>query len=230
MSKTLSDYLYYEERDPDIKIYQGDCLEIMPLIQGGVDLVLTDPPYGINYGALLKGKGDGVGGSDDNGWKDYGCPDWDRERPKPEVFSMIRAVSKNQIIWGGNYFADLLPPSMGWLAWDKMQREFSLADFEMAWTSWRSAARCIQYPRAKAMQDHKQHPTQKALQVIIECILLSDKRIKRVTGTVLDPFLGSGTTLVACKELGRAGIGIEIDPKYCEIAKTRLKNTQRMML
>lgn len=109
------------------RIYQGDCLDFMrEWPDRHFDLVLTDPPYGIDYGGRLKGKGDGHGGADKNGWKDYGAPNWDKERPGREFFDEMRRVSKHQVIWGGNYFADMLPATMGWLVWDKGQREFFL--------------------------------------------------------------------------------------------------------
>ena len=102
----------------DACLYLGDCLEILPNLPKA-DACITDPPYGINYGKLMKGKGDGNGGLDKNRWKDYGDFDWDADRPSPDVFHAMLKASNTQIIWGGNYFADLLPPSMQWLVWDK---------------------------------------------------------------------------------------------------------------
>ena len=222
MAKNLKDYLYYEEKNPDLRIYLGDCLEIMPLLPK-VDLVVTDPPYGINMDAELhKKKGT-------FGYKDYGdSGNWDAAPPPLEIFKMIFEISKDQIIWGGNYFIDKLYPSMGWLVWDKGQRDFSLSDGELAWTSFDQALRIKTYARSKALQDGKRHPTQKSLTVMKWAI--QQCKYWDIPLTILDPFLGSGTTLVACKELNRNGIGIEINQKYCEIAKTRLQNTQRMML
>jgi DNA modification methylase len=131
----------------------------------------------------------------------------------------MRSASKHQIIWGGNYFTDYLPPTMHWLIWDKGQRDFSLADFEIAWGSQRRAARIIDYARAKAVRDGKQHPTQKPVEVMEWCL----QELPRQTHTILDPFMGSGTTLVACAKLGRRGIGIEIDPGYFDIACERVR-------
>lgn len=204
-------------------LYLGDCREILPTL-GKVDAVVTDPPYGIDYGAKLKGKGDGYGNSDKNGWRDYGAPDWDKERPKKEVFDLIRACSKEQIIWGGNYFADLLPPTMRWLVWDKGQRNFSLADVELAWTSQQKAARAFTYARAKALQDGKQHPTQKPIELMNWCIgFLPDAK------TILDPFMGSGTTGVAAVQMQRQFIGIEREEKYFNIACARIEEAQRQI-
>lgn len=206
------------------KIHLGDCLEFMrELPDKCVDLVLTDPPYGIDYGGQLKGKGDGKGGSDKYGWKSYNSPDWDKERPSYKVFKEIQRVSKNQIIWGGNYFADLLPPSQGWIFWDKGQREFSLADGELAWTSYDKALRAFDYPRAAALQDGKIHPTQKPLQLI----KFSAQYAKLEKGIVLDCFSGSGTTALACHDLGLDFICIEKDPDYHAASVKRLEEHQK---
>ena len=183
--------------------------------------MVTDPPYGIRADeASSKNKGK-------YGWKYHGETKWDRERPKPQVFLAMLAMSENLVIWGGNYFADLLPPSMGWLAWDKCQRNFSLADFEMAWTSKKGAARCIEHPRAHANAEEKNHPTQKPTYVMLKSIEYLEHGAKREFSEILDPFMGSGTTGVACMNLGRKFIGIEIEPKYFDIACERIENAQR---
>ena len=199
----------------DCTLYQGDCRDIMPTL-GRVDAVVTDPPYGIRADeAAAKNKGKW-------GWKDYGETQWDRDRPSQEIFEAILACSKEQVVWGGNYFTDFLPPSMRWLMWDKGQRDFSLADFEMAWTSQQKAARAFDYPRALALKDGKQHPTQKPVALMEWCLgFLPDAK------TILDPFMGSGTTLVACAKLGRRGIGIELDPHYFDIACRRVEEAYR---
>ena len=204
----MTDSLPYRRKEVigDAVLYLGDCREILPTL-GKVDAVVTDPPYGIR--------------ADENpvrGSKKHERKGWDRERPQREVFDAILACSKQQIVWGGNYFTDFLPPSMRWLMWDKGQREFSLADFEMAWTSQQKASRAFDYPRALALKDGKCHPTQKPLALMEWCLgFLPDAK------TILDPFMGSGTTLVACAKLGRRGVGIEIDPDYFEIACERIR-------
>lgn len=193
-----------------------DCLPFLrSLADKSVDAVIADPPYGIKADeAASKNNGKW-------GWKYYGETAWDKERPQQEVFSEILRVSKYQIIWGGNYFADLLPPSMGWLAWDKGQRNFSLADFELAWTSIQSAARFVSYSRGRANQEKREHPTQKPLQVMLWCLAWLDKYGKNIN-TVLDPFMGSGSTGVACMQYGKEFTGIEIDKKYYAIAERRI--------
>ena len=196
------------ERIGDATLYLGDCREILPTL-GHVDACVTDPPYGI--GAARE--------KPHNGWKDYGIAEWDLNRPDLDVFDALRKISGEQIIWGGNYFTDFLPPSMQWLVWDKGQRDFSLADFEMAWSSQNKAARAFSYARGKALLDGKEHPTQKPVEVMKWCL----QHLPSDCQTILDPFMGSGTTGVACSKLGRKFIGIEIEPKYFEIACRRIE-------
>ena len=123
------------------------------------------------------------------------------------------------MIWGGNYW--VLPPRMGWLVWDKGQRDFSLADVELAWTSQNRAARIFDMARSQALHESERvHPTQKPVALMRWCLgFVPDAR------TVLDPFMGSGTTLRAAKDLGRKAIGIEIEERYCEIAAKRMLQT-----
>jgi len=215
-------YVRKEELAEGVTLYQADMLELLPTL-GEFDACVTDPPYGIGADGLaaktamnrIAAQGKSKAG---RGWKFYGETSWDNLRPDFECFDLILKQSRVQIIWGGNYFTDFLPPSMQWLVWDKGQREFSLADFEMAWSSQRKAARAIDYPRAAALQDGKEHPTQKPVEVMKWCI----DQLPADVGNILDPFMGSGTTLRAAKDLGRRSIGIEIEEAYCEIAAKRL--------
>jgi DNA modification methylase len=196
-------------------LYLGDCMEILPTL-GKVDAVITDPPYGIDYGRS-------GGFSASHGWGPWReNVSWDAQRPDRAIFDAMLACSGFQIIWGGNYFTDYLPPSMQWLVWDKGQRGFSLADCEFAWSSQNKAARIFNYSRASARLDGKEHPTQKPLALMMWCL-----RFVPENCSVLDPFMGSGTTGVACMNLGRKFIGIEIEPKYFDIACERIENAQR---
>jgi DNA modification methylase len=208
------------EQIGDCTLYLGDCLEALwTLYKRDSDKfnLLTDPPYGIGADeAASKNNGKW-------GWKFHGNTAWDRERPTREVFDAMLRTSRTQIIWGGNYFTDYLSPTMHWLMWDKGQRNFSLADFEMAWGSQTRAARIFTYARAKALKDGKQHPTQKPVELMEWCI----GELPRDKLPILDPFMGSGTTLVACAKLGRRGIGIEIDPGYFDIACRRVEEAYR---
>ena len=119
---------------------------------------------------------------------------------------------------GGNYFTDWLPPSMKWLSWDKGQDNFSLADFELAWTNQNNACRRINYSRSLALKDVKEHYTQKPIEVMRWCIEQAGN-----PQSILDPFMGSGTTGVACAQLGRSFIGIEREPAYFDIACERIE-------
>lgn len=200
----------------DCTLYLGDCRKLLPLLPK-VDAVVTDPPYGIDYGRA-------GGFSASHGWGPWREQvSWDTARPAKEIFDVMRARSDYQVIGGGNYFTDYVPPSMQWFIWDKGQRAFSLADFEMAWSSQAKAARVVQYPRAKARLDGKQHPTQKPVEVLCWCIEQLPAKVK----TILDPFMGSGTTGVACVKLGRRFIGIEIEPKYFDIACRRIEEATK---
>ena len=186
------------------------------------ELLLTDPPYGIDYGGMLKGKGDGKGGADKNGWKSYDAPDWDKSKPESGVLQYFCEITENQIIWGGNYFTDDLPPTMGWLIWDKGQRGFSLADGEMAWTSFNNALRIKEYARALANREEKNHPTQKPIEIMNWCFEYADRHSKNEIKLVFDAYLGSGSTMVAAHQLNRKCYGMELDPKYCQVTIDRM--------
>jgi site-specific DNA-methyltransferase (adenine-specific) len=198
---------YYQ--DDYATIYCGDCREILPQLPR-VDLVLTDPPYGL--GDKLK--------SGDNGEWSKGfsvAPTWDASVVPSWLILQVIEKAEGSIIWGGNYYP--LPPVRGWLGWDKMQ-EHTSGHYELAWTNLDIPTRMFRKSRVEAYGGmDKQHPTQKPEGLLTWCIEKSPK-----AQTILDPFMGSGTTLVAAKQLGRKAIGIEIEEKYCEIAATRLRN------
>jgi DNA modification methylase len=198
---------YYEEAG--ITIYHGDCREILPQL-GQFDLLLTDPPYGIGA--------DTHAGPASSGWTQFASTGWDKEPVTKETIELCISAADKAVIWGGNYFH--LPPSMGWLVWNKGQRAFSLADGELAWTSERQALRIFDYSRGEALQDGKQHPTQKPLALMKWCI----GRMGAVCSLV-DAFMGSGTSLVAAKDLGLIATGIELEERYCEIAANRLRQS-----
>lgn len=198
----------------DCRLLLGDCLEIIPTL-GKVDAVVTDPPYGIGKDGQKRTTG-GHGGR-----KAYEFKGWDGRRPEAIVFAHIMAVSRDQIIWGGNYFADLLPKGEKWLIWDKGQR-INQSDCELAYTSLEGALRVFDLNRVALMMDGAQHPTQKPVELMKWCVgFVPDAE------TILDPFMGSGSTLVACAKLGRKCIGIEIDEGYFDIACKRIEEAYR---
>lgn len=202
--------------DELIELYNADSHKCGQ-VAGNFDLLLTDPPYGIGAdenAAKNKGKG---------GWKYYGDTNWDAQRPPPWAIEMLMATCRWHIIWGGNYFAAHLPPSMGWLVWNKGQRNFSLADGELAWTSFDRALRICDVSRAKALKDGKRHPTQKSLDVMEWSIGYAQRASKNRITTIFDPYAGAGTTLVAAKKLGLRAVGIEASADYCAATAERLR-------
>jgi len=179
------------------------------------DLAIVDPPYGI--GANKE--------KEHNGWKSYGVKEWDNEIPKKEYFDELKRVSKNQIVWGGNYMTEFLPPKMCWLLWDKGQRDFSLADGELAWTSFDKAMRIFTMPRATAMQDAKNnggkiHATQKPVK-LYEWLLMN---YAKEGDKILDTHLGSGSIAIACHNLKYDLTACELDKEYYNAAIKRLDN------
>ena len=214
----------------DATLYLGDCLEILPTL-GKVDCVLTDPPYGIGEAAgknSSRGKpfGSRVDGKNTRGTfikpTDYGDSEWDNQTV-PEFLPLIAGVPE-RVIFGGNYYD--LPPTPCWLIWDKENGRSDFADVEMAWTNIKGAARLKRFmwngmlrARGEARGDH---PTQKPVTVMEWCI----QQCKTSPVTILDPFMGGGTTGVACANLGRKFIGIEIDEKYFDIACERIEAAQ----
>lgn len=194
------------------------------------DLLLTDPPYGIDYGnQLIKGE-EFNEKTNKHGWRNFGNPGWDKAKPESGVLQYFCQITDNQIIWGGNYFTDDLRPTMGWLIWDKGQRGFSLADGEMAWTSFNNALRIKEYARAKANQEEKNHPTQKPQQIMNWCFEYADRHSKKEVNLLLDPYLGSGSTMVAAHQLKRRCYGLELEPKYCAVIIDRMRKLDSTLI
>jgi DNA modification methylase len=192
-----------------VTLYCGDMLEILPTL-GEFDACVTDPPYGIGeHGGRFRGrKGQNIRVLENLGW--------DNETPSDEAFRMILDLTEWQIIWGGNYFADKLPVSKGWLYWQKlMGGDFS--DGELAWTNRDKALR--EFTKCPKNQG-AEHPTQKPVDLMKWCIgLLPDS-----VGTIIDPYMGSGTTGVAAVQRAKAFYGIEREPKYFDIAVRRISD------
>ena len=195
---------YYQ--DDSVTIYNADCRQVLPFLPK-FDLLLTDPPYGIDAGNMNLG----VYASSrlERG-------DWDQVKPDCQTIDMVRSKGVMQIIWGGNYFS--LPPSRKFFVWDKtseMQGR-SFAESEIAWCNWDGVSRIFRYSPTRMKKIHK---TQKPLGLIQWCIQQAGDTVR----TILDPFMGSGTTLVAAKLEGRKVVGIELNEKYCEAAVKRLQ-------
>jgi DNA modification methylase len=203
-------------------LYLGDCAEILPLLPA-CDLMLTDPPYGI---------GEAAGKNKSRGKmavaRDYGNDAWDNEPPPAWVIELMRAKAKWQVFFGGNYYS--LPPATCWLVWDKENGDSDFADCELAWTNLPKAVRRLRWRWAGMLQQDmankelREHPTQKPVPVMRWALLQA-----QAAQTVCDPFMGSGTTGVACALEGRDFIGIEREPRYFEIACRRIDEAQRQV-
>jgi DNA modification methylase len=203
------------EQIGDARLYLGDCMEILPTLPK-VDAVITDPPYGIGI--------DGQKGSERrNGTqlrKAHEFMGWDSETPSIELFDALRACSKVQVIWGGNYFG--LPAARCWFVWDKAQKGLTMSDGELAYTNLDKPLRIFQLHRTHLWQEGPEHPTQKPLALMQWCIeQVGDALL------ILDPFMGSGTTGVAAVQMHRSFIGIEREPKYFDIACRRIEQAYK---
>ena len=202
---------YYDE--DGITIFHGDCREILPMLPK-VDLVLTDPPYGMSWnGKVTRGK-NGTGKSGPT--RHYGIPIVGDDAPfDPEPFLEFGKV----ILFGSNHFGNRLPKgtTLVWLKrYDTGFGSF-LSDAEIAWMKGGEGVYCFRDLSMQGESSERVHPTQKPLPLIRWCIGMAGD-----CATILDPFMGSGTTLRAAKDLGRKAIGIEIEERYCEIAVRRL--------
>jgi DNA modification methylase len=230
---------------PCCSVVQGDCLELMKQLptlvcecgadvsgEGGlyhcvgghknrraIDAIITDPPYGISADVNQEKRGGTQFGHALAPSRSYGiATGWDGSPCKPEALAEMRRIAPRLVIFGGNYFD--LPPSRCWLVWDKQNGANEYADCELAWTNLDRAVRRIYHQwhgMIREGNEERFHPTQKPERVMAWCIEQAGN-----SETILDPFCGSGTTLVAAKKLGRHFLGFEISPEYCAIARDRL--------
>tara|TARA_R110000822_G_scaffold62916_10_gene154875 strand:+ start:1819 stop:2508 length:690 start_codon:yes stop_codon:yes gene_type:complete len=203
------------ERIGDCELHLGDCREILPTL-GKVDAVVTDPPYGIGWKPRVTHQ--------DQTWVD---------EINFDITSFL--VGRYHLIWGGQYFADKLPQADGWLTWCKRPSLFGFANddrnyatTELAWRDWGKAKFMVHVwdggMRAGDADNRTFcHPSQKPIEVMEWCV----RQVPTDAHTILDPFMGSGTTGVACVKLGRKFIGIEIEPKYFDIACRRIEAAYR---
>lgn len=211
------------------QIILGDCLEeLRKLPDNCIDVVITDPPYGLGMDALSYHRRNKRYGNAKAFTTDYGNTNWDTSIPSQEIFDEIRRISKHQIIFGGNFFATSLPPSRCWLTWDKRTDDKynnNFADCELIYTSFNKPSRMIRFLWNGMIQgdmknkEKRYHPTQRP-QVVMRWII---EKYTHPNDLILDPFAGSGSTLLACKNLGRRYIGIENESRYVEIARARLE-------
>ena len=203
------------------EVYNMDCIEGMKQYPDNhFDLAIVDPPYGID-GAVEIGFGDTKSGRVNRPSK-WGQKQWDKERPTKAYFDELKRVSKNQIIFGGNYFADLLEPSRCWIVWDKMQR-VDQADAELAWTSFTNSVRVYQFHCSKLQgfqNPNRFHPTEKPIS-LYEWIL---GKYAKDGDLILDTHLGSQSSRIAANKAGLDFVGFEIDKEYFDNGNERYDN------
>lgn len=200
-------------------LYLGDCRDILPTLPK-VDAVITDPPYGIGEAAGKNASRTKLAVA-----KDFGNDSWDDEPISDDLIRMVREAGKWAVVFGGNYYA--MPAAKCWLVWDKENGDNDFADCELAWTNLPKAVRRIRYMWNGMLRANGEargdHPTQKPIGVMEWAI----NHVPAPNSLILDPFMGSGTTGVACMNLGRSFIGIEREPKYFDIACRRIEDAQR---
>ena len=201
----------------------GDCLELMKGIPDkSIDLIVTDPPYGKKADKGTNGFGTSKNRRYQGGW--------DNQRPDKQVFDEMFRISKNLIIFGANYFCDMLPFSNHWIFWDKkgdILFKNPFADGELIYTTFTSPIKRVVFKQQGFITDSKDkryHPTQKPSELIQMLI----EQYSKEGDIVLDPFLGSGTTAVACVNTNRHYIGFELDPQYYDIACKRLDEVEEI--
>lgn len=211
----------------DCTLYLGDAKDVLPTLPR-VDALVCDPPYGIGEAsgkAATRTSGLASRSRDASKYRrDYGVSDWD-DATADEVVSMAMDRARWSIVFGGNYYD--LPPTSCWLIWDKLNGDTDFADCELAWTNLPKAVRRIRFLWNGCMRRERdierEHPTQKPVDVMKWCI----EHLPSPNCTILDPFMGSGTTGVACVKLGRSFIGIEREPKYFDIACRRIEQAYK---
>lgn len=200
------------------ELWHCDCMDYMcGLPDKAFDLGIVDPPYGIGAGSV-----NFKNGTSKSEKPYFKAVDWDFP-PNKEYFAELRRVTKNQIIWGGNYFSDLLPPFRCFVSWDKTVHGNSYADCELAWTSFDKVARYFRENIAQTNSEGRIHPTQKSIKLYEWLLTNYANRGHRI----LDTHLGSGSSAIAANNLGFDFVGCELDADYFAAACERIANAQR---
>lgn len=209
----------------DIQLFNCDCIDHMKTMENkSYDLAIFDPPYAIGEAA-----GKNKSRSNLAVAKDYGNKDWDDKRISKKHFDEVLRVSKNQIIFGGNYYTDYLYPSPCWIVWHKDNGGNDFADCELAWCSFKTAVRYKRFRWSGMLQEDmknkeiREHPTQKPVGLLSWII----RKYSKPGDTIFDPMMGAGSTGIACHNLNRNFTGCELDLQYFQIAKKRIEDTQK---
>jgi hypothetical protein len=194
-------------------LHCGDCRDVLPTL-AGVDAVVTDPPYGMAAtGAAVRGSGRWQLKTAKSAWPTEGLS-WDGE--SPEIVKSLPALAPGRsIIWGGQFHG--LPVGRGWLVWNKIIRNWSASECELAWTDLEQPVKAFDFSHGQLATEGKNHPTQKPVSLIAWCVGFIPKK----AAMILDPFAGSGTTIIACEQTGRACVAVEISGQYCDVAIRR---------
>jgi site-specific DNA-methyltransferase (adenine-specific) len=180
------------------------------------DLAIVDPPYGIG----IDGQKKSINKNPKHNRKEHAQKNWDNSIPDKEYFNELKRVSKNQIIWGANYFTEYLNPTKAWIFWYKGQRDLTMSDGEMAWTSFETVTRQFELNRASLISQNTFHPTEKPYK-LYKWIL--DKYAKE-NDKILDTHLGSGSIAIACHDYGFDLTACELDKEYFDKAMERINN------
>jgi len=205
----------------DFGYYNMDCLEGMKEFPDKYfDLAIVDPPYGIGIDGQ---KEDVKQGRQIRKAHDF--KGWDNAIPSEEYFIELKRVSRNQIIWGGNYFTKFLPPTKAWIFWYKGQQGLTMSDGEMAWTSLKTVTRMVDIHRTHLWQEKPDHPTQKPVK-LYEWILAN---YAKQGDKILDTHVGSASSLIACHNLGFQYVGFELDKEYYEKSLDRLETAKKQV-
>lgn len=200
-----------------ITITNEDCMELLKRTPDKFyDLAICDPPYGLG----IDGQKKSINKNPKHNRKEHVKKSWDNSIPNKEYFKELQRVSKNQIIWGGNYFTEYLKPTKAWIFWYKRQRDLTMSDGEMAWTSFSTVTRQIEINRAELIKQNTFHPTEKPYKLYK---WLLDKYAKQ-GDKILDTHLGSGSIAIACHDYGFELTACELDTEYYEKAIQRIKN------
>lgn len=205
------------------RVHLGDCIELMKQLPDKcVDCVVTDPPYGVRRDKGFEGF-EGFGGfGKPIARRRYEDENWDFDRPTKECFDLMLSISKSCLVFGGNYFADILPQGKPWIFWDKVQTMPTFGDGELIWTNIKRNSvtkKVFEWNGLIGKEEFRFHPTQKPVDLMKWVI----DKYTEPNALILDPFSGSGTTGVAAIQTGRRFLGFEIDPRWCDIANKRIE-------
>jgi len=213
--------MYDSNKADRVRLHLGDSLEAMKQMEDNAyELAIVDPPYGLGIDGQKESKKKGT-----QIRKAHEFKGWDNAIPNKEYFDELKRISKNQIVWGANYFTEFLEPTKAWVFWYKGQQGLTMSDGEMAWTSLKKVTRMVNIHRTHIWQENPMHPTQKPVK-LYEWLL--DNYAKE-GDKILDTHLGSGSIALACHNRGFELDGWEIDEEYYNNAVKRLKTHQQQL-